>query len=128
MGLAHTGRAVDKQGVIDLTGGIGNGNGGAVGKAVGRTHHEIFKGELRIKIHGGGNIILFLVGLHFRVAEHDDLGIGVEYFFQGVFDNLGIAAADDFHPEFRRRVEDQLLLIQLHDLCVIKGIGHDNST
>ena len=45
MGLAHAGRAVEEQGVVDLSRGLGNGDGGGVGEAVGGAHHEILEGK-----------------------------------------------------------------------------------
>ena len=128
MGLANAGRAINEQGIIDLAGIVGNGNGRAVGETVGRANHEIFKGELGIEIHGGGNVVLFLVGFHLRVAKDDDLGIGIKDFLQGVFNDLDIAPTDHFHPEFRGGIENELFLIQFDNFSVIKGIGYDDRT
>ena len=61
MGLAHAGRAVDEQGIVHLAGGLGNGDGGRMGEPVGRTHHEIVKGELGVEVHGGGRFAFGLV-------------------------------------------------------------------
>ena len=53
MGLAHTGGAIDKQRIVHLSGGFGNGDGRGMGKPVGGAHYEIIEGELGIKIHRG---------------------------------------------------------------------------
>ena len=91
-----------------------------MGEPVGRTHHKVFKGKLGIEVHGRGHIVLFFIGLHLSGTEYDDLGIGIKDFFQSVFNDLSVTAADDFHPELRGGVEDQLFFVQLHHFGVIK--------
>ena len=54
-----------------MAGVIGDGNGGTVGKAVGRTNHEIFKAELGIKVHGSFLLAMGLIGSQFLVSKDD---------------------------------------------------------
>ena len=68
VGLANTGRAVNKQRIIDHTGGLTDCHSGAVRKPVGRADHKVIKGKLGIKVHRGGNLILILESFQFPVA------------------------------------------------------------
>ena len=126
VGLAHAGGAVDEQGVIDLSRGLGNGNGGGVSEAVAWAHHKIIEGKLRIKVHGGGILSLGLPGVQFLVAEHQKLCVGVEDLLQRVLNEIGAPASDDLPAEIRGRIENQVIFVQLHHLRVVqpRGNGH----
>ena len=91
VGLTHTGRAVNKQGVIGLTGVIGYSKGCTVGKAVGRANHEAVESELGIKVHGQRIRTFIFVSLHLLITINDDLGIRIEDFLQGIMDIHRIA-------------------------------------
>ena len=110
-----------------MAGVVGNGDGCAVGKPVGRTDHKIFKAELGIEVHGGFLLAVGLVGSQFFVTKDYQLGIGVEDLLQRVLNVAGAAAADIFPAEIRGRIEDQMLFIELHNLRVIEPGGHGNS-
>ena len=98
-----------------------------MGEPVGGAHHEIVEGELGIEIHGGGDglPLVEIVFLGF-VVENQELGVGVEDLLQGVLNIVGAAAADDVPAEVRGGVEDQIVIIQLPHLRVVKpgGYGH----
>ena len=100
VGLTHAGRAVEKQRVIHLAGMLGHRQCGAVGKPVGGAHHEVIKGELGIEIHGGGFFILAPERLQLLVAEHGDLGVGIENFLQRVMDIIGAAILNNTPTKF----------------------------
>ena len=123
MGLAHAGRAVEEQGVIDLARGFGYRQGGAVGEAVTGAHDEIVEGELGVKVHGGGGLALLLKGGQLLVAEDNEPGVGVEDLLQGVLNVAGVPAADQIPAEIRGGVDDQVLVVQLHDLRVVQAGG-----
>jgi len=120
VGLAHAGRAIKKQGVIHLPGGFGDGDGRAVGKAVGGADNEVVKGKLGIEVHGGDAFPLLLEGVQLLVAEDHQLRVGIEHFLQRVLNVIGAAAADDLPAEVRGGVQNQIVLVQLHHLGVVK--------
>ena len=122
------GGAVDEQGVVDVAGGIGHGDGRAMGKAVAGTHHEILKGELGGEFQGGGVLAAGVVLLQLLLVENDELGVGIEHFPQGILDVLGAAAGDDLPAEIGGRVEDQMLVIELHHLGVVEPAGNGDGT
>ena len=80
VGLTHAGRAVDEQGIIHLPRIFGDGDGGTVGKPVAGADHEIIEGELGVKVHGGDGLAFVAEGIAFFIAEHQELGIGIEHF------------------------------------------------
>ncbi len=130
MGLAHAGRAVDEQGIVHLPRRLGHGNGGGVGKPVGRAYHEIVEGELGIEVHGRGGLALLLPGVHFLIAVNQELCVGIENLLQSVLDQVGAPAADDLPAEVRGRIEDQVIFVQLYHLGVVQpgGNGHSPQT
>ena len=81
MGLAHAGRAVEKQRVIHLARSLADGKGGGVGEAVGRSNHKIVKGKLGIEVHGVGGGPFGLAGVQLLVPENQKFCVGVENFF-----------------------------------------------
>ena len=129
MGLAHAGRSVDEQGIINIAGIVGNGNGGTVGKPVGRTYHEILKGELGIEVHGGHVLfILVPVGVQLLVVKYHQLGIGLEYLLQCIANGAGSPVPDHIPAKIRRGIDDQLLLGQLHHLGIVEPCLHRDGT
>ena len=126
MGLANAGRAIEKQRVVHLTRGLADGNGSGMGKPVGGAHHKIVKGKLGVKIHRRGRSTLIFPGGQLFVAEHQQLGVGIENLFQGVMDVVGAAAADDLPAEVRGGIENQIVLIQLHHLGIVEPGRHGN--
>ena len=124
MGLAHTGGAVDEEGIVDVAGGICNGDGGAVGEAVAGTHDEILKGELGGKLQGAVFLAAGAVLGKLLVVEDDDLGVGIEDLLEGVLDIFGAAAGDDLPAEIRGGIEDQMLVVELHHLGVVEPARH----
>ena len=127
MGLAHAGRAVDKQRIVYLPRGLGNGNGGGVGKPVGRAHHKIIKGKLRVKVHGRGGLALLLSGVQFLVAVDQKLGVGIENLLQSILNQIGAPAADDLPAKIRGGIENQVVFVQLHDLGIVQP-GRDGDS
>ena len=124
VGFANAGRAIQKQGVVHLSGRVGNGDTGGVGKSVGGANHKIIKGKLGVEIHGGSGFALGFESGKLLVSKDDQLGIGIENFLQCVLNVIGAAAADDLPAEIRRGIENQMFLIQLHHFSVIKPGGH----
>ena len=124
MGFAHAGRAVDEQGVVHLSGGLGDGNGGGVGEAVRWAYHKIVKGELGIEVHGGGVLALGLPGVQLLVAKDQELCVGVEDLLQSVLNQIGAPAADNLPAKIRGGVENQIGFIQLHHLRVVQPRGN----
>ena len=51
-----------------------------MGKPVAGADHEIIEGELGVKVHGGDGLALVAEGIAFFIAEHQELGIGIEHF------------------------------------------------
>ena len=124
MGFSNAGGAVNEQGIIHLPRVFGYGDGGAVGEPVGGAHHEVVKGELGVKVHGGGGLVLFQVVVPLRVSEYQELGIGIEDLFQGILDIVRAPAADDLPAEIRGGVENQVGFVQLHHLRVVEPGRH----
>ena len=107
---------------------VGDGDGGTVGKPVGRTYHEAVEGELGIEIHRGVGFVLGLVAFEFLVSEDDQLGVGGEYLLQRVLNVFRVAAADHVPAEIGGRVQNQVVFCQLHHLGVVKPGGYGHST
>ena len=123
MGLSNSRRSINKKRIVNLAGIVGHGDGGAAGKPVGGANHEIFEGELGIEIHDG---IGLPPGLIFRqlLRTKDHQGdFCIENFLHGVLDILGAAALDDFLAEGRGSIKNQLLVIELHHLRIVKPSG-----
>ena len=120
VGFANAGRAIQEQGVIDLARGLTDRNGGAVGEPVGGAYHEIVEIELGIEVHGGAGLALGLVGVQLLVTENDELGIGMEDLLQCVLNIICVTFYDDLPAVVRRRIQDQLFLIQFHHLRVVE--------
>ena len=99
-----------------------------MGEAVRGAYHEIVKGELGIKIHGGGGLPFGLLGTQFLVTEDQKLGIGVKDFLQRVLNQIGAPASDDFPAEIRGRVENQICFVQFHNLRVVQPGGNGNGS
>ena len=74
MGLAQAGRAVNKQGIIDHAGVLGNGDGTVVGKTVGGAHHKGIKGELVVDTHRYIALSFAAVLLQLLVIHHHQGG------------------------------------------------------
>ena len=111
MRFTHTGRAIKKQGVIYLTGHLCDGNGGAVGKPVGRANHKAVKSKLGVKVHGVG-LSPGAVYRQLRITEDQHLGIGIKNFLQGILNEIGTATANNIGAELRGRIDDQLFFIE----------------
>ena len=128
MGLAHTGGTVDKQRIVNLSRGLGYGNGRGMGKPVGGAHHEIIKGELGVEVHGGGSgLSLIEIVFPLLVSENQQFGVGIENFLQGILNVVGAPAADDLPAEVGRGVQNQIVFVQLHHLRVIEPGRHGHS-
>ena len=123
MGLAHAGRAVDEQRIVNLARGLGDRDGRGVGEAVTWPHHVVVEGKLGVKIHAGG-FVLVAEGVPLLIAENQQLGIGIEDLLQGILDVIGAAAADDVPAEIRGGVDDQVGVVQLHHLRVVQPGRH----
>ena len=97
-----------------------------MGEAVRWAYHKIVKGELGVKVHGGGAFPLGLPGVQLLVAENQELCVGVEDLLQRVLNQIGAPAADDLPAEIRGRIENQVIFVQLHHLRVVqpRGNGH----
>ena len=94
-----------------MTGRIGNGDTGGMGKPVGRTHHKVIKGELGIKIHGSGVLSFGFKSIQFLVTENNQFRVRVKNIFQGILNHGAVTAADHFPPEIGGGIENQVFQI-----------------
>jgi hypothetical protein len=63
VGLAQAGAAVDEEGVVAASGGVGHRPGGGAGQLVGGAHYEGVEGKFAAVHNGGGSGLLFVLAL-----------------------------------------------------------------
>ena len=68
--------------------------------------------------------MLVAEGVPLLVAENQQPGVGIEDLLQGVLNVIGAAAADDIPAEVRGGIENQVGVVQLHNLRVVQPRRH----
>ena len=91
-----------------------------MGEAVAGANHEILEGELGGKFQGAVFLAAGAVLGQLLVVEDDDLCVGIENLLEGVLDIFDAAAGDDLPAEIRGRIEDQVLVVELHHLRIVE--------
>ena len=123
VGLTHTGRAVNEQGVIHHTGIVHHCLGGIVCQLVGGTHHKVLEGEFGIDIHNHPGILV-LIFLQLLLVQHLELGFGFKHLLQR-FLNVGSAAVGDHIPaELIGAENDQVIFVKFQHLGIVKPGGY----
>ena len=111
VGLAETGVAVDKEGIVGLARIVRNRHGGGVGEAVGVAHDEVVKGVAR---HLRQGVCVVLAAWQIvPFGQHDHLKVGSEEIIERGFDAIAEALGDDFLLEFRAGQQHQAAVVQL---------------
>ena len=132
VGLAQTGFPVDEEGVIAVGGVFGHGQGGGVGKFIGRAHDEALKGIVLGAGHEGA-VVHRLGGLgellQLALAQDHHVKFGGKELVEGLFDGGKIAGEDDVPLEIGGCVEDEAVGVQGDGLGVVEpgvdgGGGH----
>ena len=90
--------------------------------------NEGVEGELRIKLHKIGRLVLGPIFLQLLIVKYHQLGIGVEDLPQTLVDMVSAAVADHATAKFIGTVDDQTLLRQLHDFGIVKPGRHGDGT
>ena len=119
--FAQAGAAVDEEGVVAASGGIGHRLGSGAGQLVGGAHYKGVEGEFSA-VHHGGWFLVFLVleALELFVVQQAHGDIGGEDVLEAGFDIRQKPVLDVGAFEVVGAMEDEFVALQGDDGCLIE--------